>query len=84
MLIPILIFPLFVNAQLDTVALRLLRVKPLVYIDSSILRRQDYNQGPLAMFQGVWRTKNINTGKITSIAEYSNGKPHGHYLFFFR
>lgn len=81
-LLPFLFFPLFVNAQLDTALIRLLRVKPMVFIDSSILRSRNYNQGPFALFQGVWRTKDVNTGKIASIAEYSNGKPHGHYLDF--
>ena len=49
----------------------------VLFYDDKIITR-----GPLALFQGVWRTKDENTGKIFSIADYSNGKEHGHCLYF--
>ena len=76
-------FPFFLNAQIDTTIVKLLTVKPVIFIDSSILQRNDFNQGAVFQFHGIWKLMDKTTGQIDAVSEYKNGKVHGHQISFY-
>lgn len=78
----ILLLPVFASAQIDPAITRLLDDKSTVFVDSSILLTDEKNvTNILGSHSGIWRMKDEN-GRTLSMAEYVNGKLHGHLISF--
>lgn len=76
-------FPFFLSAQIDTALLKLLTSKPAIFVDTSILQRNYYNEGDGFPYHGIWRIVDRETGHFISVSEFKYGKQHGQQISFY-